>query len=102
MSVLLAVSALAVIVMVVIWTPRLVNAPAVPHGPVERLMAVGGFDTREELVDDALNFYDAMTEQVMKGNLVGYMDKDRQFTQVLTKGMKWAKGAGRVTGANEP
>lgn len=68
---------------------------------IKKLMAVGGFTNERDLIDDALNLYEAMTEQAMKGNLVGYMDKDRQFTQVLTSGMKWAKGVGRVTGAGE-
>lgn len=68
---------------------------------IKKLMAIGGFNNERDMIDDALNFYEAMTEQAMKGNLVGYMDKDRQFTQVLTSGMKWAKGVGRVTGAGE-
>lgn len=68
---------------------------------IKKLMAVSGFTEPRDLVDDALNFYDFMTEQAMKGNLVGYMDKDKQFTQVLTKGMRWAKDVGRVTGAGE-
>lgn len=66
-----------------------------------RLAAVGGFDNPKAMVDDALNFYEHMTEQAMKGNLVGYMDKDRQFTQVLTDGMRWARDTGRITGAAE-
>lgn len=66
-----------------------------------RLAAMGGFDNPHALVDDALNFYEHMTEQAMKGNLVGVLDKDKQFTQVLTDGMKWARDTGRITGAAE-
>lgn len=72
-----------------------------PSEPIKRLMAVGGFTDQTDLLNDAMNFYEAMTEQAMKGNLVGYMDREKQFTQVLTKGMRWAKDVGRVTGAGE-
>lgn len=101
---LLVVASFVVTVVAVVGLVRLTPpAPPVEQEVVslERLMAVSGFTKRSDLIDDALNFYEAMTEQAMKGNLVGYMDRNREFTQVLTKGMQWAKEAGRITGAGD-
>lgn len=98
-------TAQAVVVLLWAWSRRRRPKQAVNHDheviSIKKLMATGGFENERDLIDDALNFYEHMTEQAMKGNLVGYMDRDRQFTQVLTQGMRWAKDVGRVTGAGE-
>ncbi len=102
---ILCQGAFAVAVFWLMWTSRkkvtLKAQPGQQVISIKKLMATGGFDNERDLIDDALNFYEFMTEQAMKGNLVGYMDREKEFTQVLTKGMRWAKDVGRVTGAGE-
>lgn len=67
---------------------------------LDRLVAMAGVKTRQELIDDALTFYEVLVEEAMKGGAPGVM-KSGEFTQLLTPGLLWAKQAGRVTGAAE-
>jgi hypothetical protein len=64
---------------------------------LEDLCAATGLKTKEDVMEDAINFYNWAIEAIQAGKLVGEKRIDGEFVQVLTLGLDHVRSGYRKT-----